>query len=77
MKVMNITNIDKFFRTVSECDGRVEMISNDGTRMNLKSDTEKIASLARIFSDGKISELTLEVQNRRDVGKFIEFMMAG
>ena len=37
MKVQNITNIDKFFEIVDSCKGKVELVTGEGDRLNLKS----------------------------------------
>ena len=37
MKVQNITDIDKFFKVVDSCKGKVELVTGEGDRLNLKS----------------------------------------
>ena len=37
MKVTHITDIDKFFEVVDSCKGRVELVTGEGDRLNLKS----------------------------------------
>lgn len=37
MKVSNIKDIDKFFAVVDSCEGRVELVTGEGDRLNLKS----------------------------------------
>lgn len=37
MKVTNITNIEGFFKTVDSCKGKVELLTGEGDRLNLKS----------------------------------------
>ena len=37
MKVQNITDIDKFFEVVDSCKGKVELVTGEGDRLNLKS----------------------------------------
>ena len=36
MKVQNITDIDAFFKAVDECKGKVELVTGEGDRLNLK-----------------------------------------
>ena len=57
MKVQNITDIDAFFKTVDECKGRVELVTGEGDRLNLKSKLSQYVSMANIFSNGEIPEL--------------------
>ena len=35
MKVTNITNVDKFFEVVDKCEGKVELVTESGDRLNV------------------------------------------
>ena len=59
MKVSNIKDIDKFFAVVDSCEGRVELVTGEGDRLNLKSKLSQYVSLANIFSNGEIPELEI------------------
>ena len=37
MKVSNIKDIDKFFEVVDSCDGKVELVTGEGDRLNYPS----------------------------------------
>ena len=37
MKVQNITDIEGFFKVVDSCEGKVELVTGEGDRLNLKS----------------------------------------
>ena len=37
MKVKNITDVEKFFKVIDECKGKVELVTDEGDRLNLKS----------------------------------------
>ncbi len=37
MKVQNIKDIDKFFQVIDSCAGKVELVTGEGDRLNLKS----------------------------------------
>ena len=77
MKVQNIKDIDKFFDAVDKCEGRVELVTGEGDRLNLKSQLSKYVALAKVFSDGTIKEVELVVYNPKDVEKLIEYMIFG
>ena len=49
MKVSNIKDIDKFFSVVDSCEGRVELVTGEGDRLNLKSKLSQYVSLAERF----------------------------
>ena len=76
MKVQNITDIDKFFEVVDSCKGKVELVTGEGDRLNLKSKLSQYVSMANIFSDGTISELELLAYEPEDIQKLLSFMMS-
>ena len=57
MKVQNITDVEGFFKVVDSCKGRVELVTGEGDRLNLKSKLSQYVSMANIFSNGEIPEL--------------------
>ena len=59
MKVQNITDIDKFFKVIDSCKGKVELLTGEGDRLNLKSKLSQYVSMANIFSNGEIPELEI------------------
>ena len=75
MKVPNIRNIDKFFQVVDACKGKVELVTGEGDRLNLKSKLSQYVSMANIFSNGEIPELEIIAYEPQDVEKLIDFMM--
>lgn len=77
MKIQNIENIDKFFKVVDSCKGKVELVTGEGDRLNLKSKLSQYVSLANIFSDGTIEELEVIAYEPDDTAKLVEFMMEG
>ncbi len=77
MKVTNIKNIDGFFKTVDSCKGKIELVTGEGDRLNLKSKLCQYVSMANIFSNGEIPELELIAYEREDIDKLINFMMNG
>ncbi len=77
MKVQNITNIDKFFQVIDSCKGRVELVTGEGDRLNLKSKLSQYVSMANIFSDGTIAELELIAYEPEDIDKLVSFMVNG
>lgn len=77
MKVQNIKDINKFFEVIEECDGKVELVTNEGDRLNLKSQLTKYVAIANFFSDGTVKELELVAYEPKDVEKLINFMVGG
>ena len=77
MKVQNITDIEGFFKVVDQCRGKVELVTGEGDRLNLKSKLSQYVSLANIFSNGEIPELELIAHEKEDVDKLMNFMVNG
>ena len=77
MKVQNIRNIDKFFQVVDACKGKVELVTGEGDRLNLKSKLSQYVSMANIFSNGEIPELELIAYEKEDIDRLVKFMVDG
>ena len=77
MKVQNITDIDGLFKVIDECKGRVELVTGEGDRLNLKSKLSQYVSMANIFSNGEIPELELIAYGKEDTDRLINFMING
>ena len=77
MKVENIKDIDGFFKVVDSCHGKVELVTGEGDRLNLKSKLSQFVSLANIFSNGEIPELEIVAYEKEDIEKLIDFMLEG
>lgn len=77
MKVQNITDIEGFFKVIDECKGRVELVTGEGDRLNLKSKLSQYVSMANIFSNGEIPELEVIAYEKEDTDRLIRFMMDG
>lgn len=77
MKVQNITDIEKFFRVIDSCEGKVELVTGEGDRLNLKSKLAQYVSMANIFSNGEIPELEIIAYEPADTDKLLNFMING
>lgn len=77
MKVQNITDIDAFFKVVDSCKGKVELVTGEGDRLNLKSKLSQYVSMANIFSNGEIPELEIVAYEQEDTERLIHFMING
>ena len=74
MKVTKIKDVNKFFEVIDSCKGKVELVTGEGDRLNLKSKLSQYVSLANIFSDGTIEELALVAYEPEDIEKLLNFM---
>ena len=77
MKIKKVTNAPEFFKVVDSCQGRVELLTGEGDRLNLKSKLSQYVSMANIFSNGEIPELEIIAYEKEDTDKLIGFMING
>lgn len=75
MKLYNITNVEKFFKVIDSCAGKVELVTGEGDRLNLKSKLCQYVSFAEIFSNGMIPEMEIVAYEQEDIDKLINFMI--
>ena len=75
MKVTKIKDVNKFFEVIDSCKGKVELVTGEGDRLNLKSKLSQYVSLANIFSDGTIEELEIVAYEPEDIDKLLNFMV--
>ena len=74
MKVQHIHDLEKFFELIDSCEGKVELVTGEGDRLNLKSKLSQFVSLAKVFADDVIPEMDLVVYEPEDAVHFINFM---
>ena len=70
----NITNVDKFFDTVDKCEGRVELVTEQGDRFNLKSTLTKYVVFVKILSNCTVPSAQIRTYNYADAQKLMRFM---
>lgn len=76
MKLQNVKDPEKLFEVIDSCSGKVELVTGEGDRLNLKSKLSQYLSLANIFSvHEEIPELELVAYDPADVKKLIDFMI--
>lgn len=75
MKVMNITDVEKFFDVVDQCEEKVELVTENGDKYNLKSKLSQYVSLTKVFFGGVIPKVELITHSPSDTGKIMRYMM--
>lgn len=76
MKIYNVKDVDGFFKVIDSCKGKVELITGEGDRLNLKSKLCQFVSLTTLLkSDVEIPELELVAYEAEDTDKLIKFLM--
>lgn len=77
MKIKNINNPKRFFEVLNQCKGRVELITSEGDRLNLKSALCQYIALTQMFKDARIDDVELVVSEPEDFNLLLEFLVRG
>lgn len=77
MTLTNITNVEKFFETVDQCEGRVELVTEQGDRFNIKSTLARYVSYVRILSNCTVPTVQVKTYSHTDAQKLMKFMING
>ncbi len=78
MKLFNVADPQALLNVIDQCEGKVELVSSDGDRLNLKSKLCQYVALANIFAgDASIPELELIAYEPEDVKRLMDFMLKG
>ena len=76
MKVMNITNVEKFLGVIDQCEEKVEVVTENGDKYNLKSKLSQYVSLTKIFLGGVIPKIEIITHSPSDSNRIIRYMMS-
>lgn len=73
MKVEKVTNIPEFFKVVDSCKGRVELLTGEGDRLNMKSKLCQYLSIGQIFSRSEELHLEIIASEEEDLQKLFAY----
>ena len=77
MKITNIQDINDFFKVVDKCEGRVELTSSEGDRINLKSKLTQFVAMAQLMNTTYVKELEIVAFRTEDANRLLDYMMKG
>ena len=77
MKIIGITNVEKFLAVLDKCRGKIELITSEGDRLNLKSKLCQYLALSKIFSEAKIDEIEIIASEPEDIKLLLEYLIRG
>lgn len=78
MKMYSVKEPEKFLEVVSQCKGSVELVSEKGDRLNLKSELTKYIALSKLFTDNTlINDMELIASEPEDVRFLLQYMIEG
>lgn len=70
-------DVEGFFNVVEDCVGRVQLITEEGDVLNLKSKLSRLVAISSIFSNSEIGDLELVCAEKEDIERLMNFMMNG
>ena len=76
MKLNNVKDPKELLRVIDSCEGKVELVTDEGDRLNLKSKLSQYVSLASVLSgEGDIPEIEIVAYEPSDIRKLMDYMM--
>ncbi len=75
MKILNITEPRRFFAAVNACPGRVELVTAEGDRLNLKSTLCQYIAITQMFEDERMAAAELVVSDPDDFERLRPFLV--
>lgn len=75
MNVLGIKDYDGFFKVVESCKGSVELVTNQGDRLNLKSKLTQYIAFAEIFSNQEFPEMEILASSKEDMEKLMYYII--
>lgn len=78
MKITNVTDIDGLFAAIDKCKGKVELVTGEGDRLNLKSNLCKYVALAKLFSgESGIDSMEIMCSEPEDIHNLMVYLVQG
>ena len=75
MKIKNIKNPKEFFKKLNECCGNIELATEDGDRLNLKSKLCQYIVIMDIFNRAEIGEIEIFFSQPEDLNIVLEYLI--
>ena len=75
IKVLNIKDYDEFFKVVESCKGTVELVTNKGDRLNLKSQLTQYIAFTGIFQNKDNIEMQIVTSDKDDLDKLMYYII--
>lgn len=74
MKIQNIKNVEAFLAMIDKCHGKVELVTSEGDRLNLKSKLCQYVAFATMFQNKEIEEMEIVAYETEDTLAILDFM---
>ena len=77
MRIENISDVTEFFKIVDECKGRVELLTGEGDRLNLKSKLCQVIGLTKLVEGGVVGSAKIVCEKPEDESLLFRFNLFG
>lgn len=74
MKVSKNMNEGEFLNIIEKCSGKVELLTGEGDRLNLKSKLSQYVFLAGILRNDEIKDLEIVAYEKEDIELIASFL---
>lgn len=76
MKINNkIQDVEDFMKFIDSCNGKMELVTVEGDRLNLKSKLSQYVSLDKLLSDSMLGELEIIAYEPEDNTRLVNYLM--
>jgi len=75
MKIRDIVEPGRFFQAVNGCEGRVELITAEGDRLNLKSRLCQYIALTQMFEERRVEGIELMLSLPEEMDKLRDYLV--
>lgn len=65
----------EFFRVLDSCEEKVELVTQDGICLNMKSKLAQYVAMARVFADKDIAECELVTYSDADTARILSYFL--
>lgn len=75
--VMSESELNEFVKVLDECEGKVYLVTDEGDRINMKSQLCRMIGIHHIIAGGTFSGGKLECESAEDAKKLFRFNLYG
>jgi len=75
MKIYNIRDSREFFEKLSTCKGKVKLVNENGTQMELTPGTADLNAFPLVYFRGTIREMEVIFQDAEDWRNIVSYLM--
>ena len=77
MTLTNVANVEKLLNAIEECEGKVELVTEQGDRFNLKSKLSQYVSFVKILANQTVPSIEIITSNHADAERLMKLMING